>query len=62
MLANILKNWKTTSVGAAAFVYAIGDVITQVTTQSWDISRLHTDAVAIMSGIGFILSKDHNTK
>jgi len=59
-LSSILINWKTTSAGAAAFVYALGDVTHQLYTQQWDTARLHSDAVAILAGIGFLFAKDHN--
>jgi hypothetical protein len=56
-----LKNYRTTFMGVGAILAALGDVITQLSTQEWDTGRLGGDAMGLFTGIGLIFARDSIT-
>jgi len=56
----LFVSWKTTASGASAIALALGDLLHQYATDSWDVSRLGSDLIGISTGIGLLFAKDAN--
>jgi hypothetical protein len=52
------RNWRTSTMGVGALVYAVADLIVMLHDSTWDGNRLGTDILAILSGFGLISARD----
>ena len=57
-LKEAVRNWRTSTAGVGAVVYAIADLIVMFHDSSWDAHRLGVDAMAIATGLGLISARD----
>jgi hypothetical protein len=53
-----LSNWRTTVLGVAAIMTAIGDLITQLAQSDFDATRFGTDITGIFTGLGLLFARD----
>jgi hypothetical protein len=54
----MLVNWKTTIAGLPAIMIAAGDILHMAVTGEFDPSRLGTDVIGILVGLGLVAAKD----
>ena len=52
------SNWRTTLLGVAAIMAALGDVFTQIAQRDWDATRFGADVTGIFTGLGLLFARD----
>jgi hypothetical protein len=57
-LKEAVRNWRTSTAGVAAVVYAIADLIVMFHDSTWDAHRIGVDVMAIMTGVGLVSARD----
>jgi len=53
-----LSNWRTTVLGVAAIMAALGDIATQIAQSDFDSARFGTDITGIFTGLGLLFARD----
>ncbi len=57
MINFLLANWKTTFLGAGAFLGALSSILTHLA--NGDTSSLAHDVPIILAGVGLVFAQDH---
>lgn len=52
------SNWRTTLMGVAAIMAALGDIFNQIATKDWDGTRFGADITGLFTGMGLLFSRD----
>lgn len=52
------SNWRTTLLGVAAILAALGDVFTQIAQRDWDATRFGADVTGVFTGLGLLFARD----
>jgi hypothetical protein len=53
-----LSNWRTTVLGVAAILAALGDIANQIAQSDFDSARFGTDITGIFTGLGLLFARD----
>lgn len=57
-LRESVRNWRTSTAGAGALIFAVADLVTQFHNSDWDANRLGADVLAIITGLGLVSARD----
>jgi len=57
-LFSTFSNWRTTLLGVAALMAALGDIGTQIAQMDWDATRFGADITGIFTGLGLLFARD----
>jgi len=52
------SNWRTTVLGVAAIMAALGDIANQIAQSDFDASRFGADITGIFTGLGLLFARD----